>query len=203
MQGTWSRTLILWAFLAPVTNVKIAKTNTSFMAYGPSLLVSKILFLDRIIIGDLTQVFFFLLWWPFVVTIVLKHGLSYVDSNDQDKVLKSRATRTIIGFFIAISLLMILTSSLRNFNMLGAIGKQGLCFLRLKVEEIGASIIGVLFGLRGKGAMALEAMSIYFADLERKIESGFGLCSDVFLDSLLSSIFLMAVLLGLGTNRGP
>ena len=34
MQEIRSRTLTFWASLALVTNVKIAKTDTSFVAYG-------------------------------------------------------------------------------------------------------------------------------------------------------------------------
>ena len=32
MQGIQSKALTLWAFLAPVTNMEVAKTNTIFMA---------------------------------------------------------------------------------------------------------------------------------------------------------------------------
>ena len=34
MQETRSKTLTFWASLVPVTNVEVAKTNTSFLAYG-------------------------------------------------------------------------------------------------------------------------------------------------------------------------
>ena len=81
--------------------------------------------------------------------------------------------------------------------------KQGLCFLILKAEAIEDFIAGVLFVLGIKRAMGLGAASIYFTDPRQKVESGFGLRNNSFLDALISDVLLTAVLLGLGINRGP
>ena len=63
--------------------------------------------------------------------------------------------------------------------------------------------MGVFFGLKGKKAKTPKAANIHFTDLEQKVEGGFGLRGDGFLDSLVPDIFSPAVLLDLGTDRRP
>ena len=50
--------------------------------------------------------------------------------------------------------------------------------------------------------MALKAKNIYLTEQEEKVEGGFDLCNDDLLDSLISSVFLTDILLGLGRNEG-
>ena len=52
-----------------------------------------------------------------------------------------------------------------------------------------------------RGLMAPRTANIHFSDQERKVDSGFSLYSDSFLNSLLLNIFLTAILLSLCTNR--
>ena len=49
--------------------------------------------------------------------------------------------------------------------------------------------------------MAPKTASIYFSDPGQKVEGGFTLYSDDFLNGLLPGIFSMAILLGLGTDE--
>ena len=60
MQGILSRTPIFEAFvLAPVTDKKVAKTDTNFLLMGLKTLVCKMAFLVIIVIGGLVQVSIF------------------------------------------------------------------------------------------------------------------------------------------------
>ena len=51
--------------------------------------------------------------------------------------------------------------------------------------------------------MALKVASIYLTDPERKVEGGFDFYDNGFPNGLVPDILLTAVLLGLGTNKGP
>ena len=50
--------------------------------------------------------------------------------------------------------------------------------------------------------MAPGAANIHLTDLQRKIQSGFGLICNSFLDGLVPSVFLTTFLLGLDTDGG-
>ena len=150
-----------------------------------------------------TSIFVFLLWWPVAVTVVWRRGINWVNPIGQGEALKSRATRTTIGFSIAPIFIIVLARFLGVFSMLRAIEKQGLYFLKLRAEEIGAFIMGMLFGLRGRGAKAPGAASIYLADSKQKVKGGFGLRSNSFLDELIPDVFSTAVLLSLSIDRKP
>ena len=51
--------------------------------------------------------------------------------------------------------------------------------------------------------MAPIIVDIHFLHPERKVKSDFGLRGDGFLNSLLSSVFLTAILFSLSTEGGP
>ena len=170
---------------------------------GLSALISKIFLFVTIIINILTQVLVLLLWWPVPVTVVSKRGLHYVDSSSRNETLSSRATKTTIGFSIILFFLVVPTRSLGGFKILGTIGRKSLCFLKLKVEEIEVFIVGVLFELRSRRAMAPGVVNIYLTDQGKKVEGGFGLRNDSFPDGLVPSVFPTAVLLVLRTNEEP
>ena len=51
--------------------------------------------------------------------------------------------------------------------------------------------------------MAPKIANIYFLDLRRKVEGGFGLHDDGFFNGLLLGVFSMVILLGLGMDRWP
>ena len=51
--------------------------------------------------------------------------------------------------------------------------------------------------------MALEVASIHLTDPQKKVQGGFGLSCDSFLNGLVAGDFLTTFLLGLGTDRGP
>ena len=135
--------------------------------------------------------------------VVLKCNLSCVDPNGRGEALRSRATKTTIGFFIAIILLVVTARSFGGFSTLRAIGREGSYFLKLKTEGTRASITGVLFKLGGRGAIAPGAASIYLTKPKQKVECGFGLYGNAFLDGLVPSIFLTTILLDLGTDEEP
>ena len=51
--------------------------------------------------------------------------------------------------------------------------------------------------------MASRTANIHLLDLRRKIESGFSLRNDGFLDGVLLGIFATVILLNLGMNKKP
>ena len=108
-----------------------------------------------------------------------------------------------IDFSTALIFFVLLAKSFEGLNMLGTIEKQSLCFVRLRAEEIGAFILGMFFRLRAGGVMALEVASIYLTDSKQKVKGGFGLRSNGFLNGLIPSVFLTAVLLSFDMDREP
>ena len=83
-----------------------------------SALVSKMPFLIIIVTGNLIQFFVFLLQYPFPVPVFPGYGLSCIDHSGRVEALRSGATKTRISFFIALTLLVVLTKFLRGFNTL-------------------------------------------------------------------------------------
>lgn len=135
--------------------------------------------------------------------VISRRGLNCVNPNGRGEALRSRPIRTTSGLSITFTLLVVQTRSFGGLSILEAMRKQGLYFLRLRAEEIGASIADVLFGLGGRGVMAPKVVSIHFMDLVQKFESGFSLCGDGLPDGLVPNVFTTIVLLGLGTDREP
>ena len=94
--------------------------------------------------------------------------------------MKFKATKTTISFFIAPTLLVILTRILKDLNMLKIIAKKGSSFLKLRAKKIKAFIAGIFFKLEDGTTMALKVASIYLIDSRRKVEGGFNFCNDRF-----------------------
>ena len=68
---------------------------------------------------------------------------------------------------------------------------------KIPVEEL----LFAAFACLVEGSIVLRIVIIYFLDLRREVEGGFGLCGDGFLYGLLLTVFLTAILLALGTYR--
>ena len=166
-------------------------------------LVKKMLFLVIFVTNDLIQVFVFLLQWPFLLMVILRRNLNCSALNGRGRTLKSRVKRIKIDIFIALNFFVVLVRFLRSLSMLGAIRREGLYFLKLSAKRIEALIIGALFGLRWKGAMALGAGNIHLTNLGRKVKGNFCLCGDSFLNGLVSGVFSTTIWLGLGRKGRP
>ena len=149
MQEIWSRTLIFWASLAPVTDVEVVKTNTSFLAYGLSIPVNKISLLIIIVTGDSTQVPVLLLWWPVVIMVISRKGIGYIDPNGWDGAWKSWAARAIITItlFIIFIVSIVLSKPVRVLDILGALKKLGSRLLilgRFLIEDLFVDMLSAL-----------------------------------------------------------
>ena len=81
--------------------------------------------------------------------------------------------------------------------MLKRLGSKLLQPEKFLVENL---VFGAFFRYE-RGLIALKINTIYFSDLGRKFESGFGLCDNGFLNGFLTDVFAMAILLGLGTDK--
>ena len=97
---------------------------------------------------------------------------------------------------------MVFLRPVRGLGILEVLRRLRSRLLRLKKVLIKDLLFGA-FVRFGRGLMALRTTSIHFSDLRQKVEDSFSLCNDSFLNGLLSDIFSIAILLGLGTDKRP
>ena len=175
-----------------------------FWFVGLDALVSKILFLITIVIGNLSQVFVLPFWWPAAVLVIPSQRIKSVDSNSWGEAWRSWAAKATITTASSITpiIFMIFPRLVRGMGVLGVLRRLGSRFLRFKRVLVGNLFFDAFVHLKG-GLMASRTASIHFSDPERKVEGGFGLRGNGFFNGLLLGVFSIAILLGLGTDRWP
>ena len=140
--------------------------------------------------------------WLVAATIISSRGFGCVDLTGRGRALRPRAVRAVIATIpIMLTLLMVPARFFQGLSSLGTMRRHGLCLLR--VEQKGASVPEVILGRFSGGAVALGAESIYFTDLQKKVQGGLGFSYDSFLNGLVADVLSTIFLLGLGTDGGP
>ena len=97
---------------------------------------------------------------------------------------------------------MIFLKSLKGFGVFKTMKRQRSKLLRFGKFPVKNLLFGAFIYLERR-LIAVRATNIYFFDSKWKIESGFGLRGNGFLNGLLLSVFLVTILIGLGTNKWP
>ena len=201
MQRTLSRTFNFGAsLLVSVTDKEVAKTDTSFLAYGAQG------------IGWQNGPFCYSCnkWsglcpsfsdvWLVAATIISSRGLGFVDFSGWGGALKPGATGAAIATISIAPTLLVIPARFFSLRELRAMRRHGSCLL--KAEQKGTLIPGVIFGRFQGRAVAPEAASIYLTNPQKKVQDGFGLSRDSFFDGLVPGVLLTTFLLGLGTDGG-
>ena len=94
---------------------------------------------------------------------------------------------------------MVLLRPVRGLGILRALRKIGSRLLRSRRVLVKNLLFNVFIRLE-KRLMAPNIVNIHFSNSERKFEGGFGLRGKDFLNDLFPSVFLTAILIGLGTD---
>ena len=185
----------MWRLLRPIL---------VFWLMGLSVLVSKISFFVIIVIGDLIQVFVFLLWWPVAVLVIPSRRIGYINPSGWSRAWKSWAARAtmITASFIAPIVFMVLPRSIQGLGVFRALRRLRSKLLKSRRVPVEDLLFGAFVCLGGR-LMALKIVSIYFSDLRRKVEGRFSLCGNSLLNGLLLGVFLTAILLSLSINEKP
>ena len=97
---------------------------------------------------------------------------------------------------------MVFPRPVQGHDVFGALKRLGFRLLRPRKVLVEDLLFCAFVRLEG-GLIALKTANIYLSNPGQKSESGFGLYADSFFGGLLPNVLLTAILLGLGTNRGP
>ena len=95
---------------------------------------------------------------------------------------------------------MVLPRLIQGFGVFETLKRLGSRLLRPGRIPVENFLFG-LFVRLGGGLMAPKIASIYFLDLEWKVEGGFGFCSDGFLNDLFPGVLLTAILLSQSKDK--
>ena len=105
-----------------------------------------------------------------------------------------------MAFSILPIILIALSGLVKGLDVLGALKRLGFELLRFEKVLVEDLLLDAFICLE-KQLMALKTANIYLLDLRQKVESGFGLCGNGFLDGLIPVVFLTDILLSLSTNK--
>ena len=169
-----------------------------------SALVSKMPLFVTIVTGDLCQAFVLPLQWPVAVLVILSQKIGCVKSNIWGGAWKSWTARAMITttFVIASIVFIVFSRLVQNLGVLEALKRLKSTFLRLEKVLVGDLFFGAFVRL-GRRSMAPRTVNIYFLDPGRKVEGGFGLRGNGFLNGLLPDVLLTAILLSPGRDWWP
>ena len=172
-----------------------------FWLAGLRALVGKIAIFITVIIGGLAQIHIFLTRWPIatIITTVWSWGLDRVDPSYRGGALRPRVAGATITIIPIASTFLVIPARSLGLSVLGTMRKHGSSFVRAEWKK--APVPDVIPNRFSGGVVALEAASFYLTDLQKKVQSGFGLSYNSLLDDLVPSVFSMIFLLGLSADK--